>query len=57
MRQNKQGKYLSTKETGSGLGLTSVRNIVERYNGSIAIDHNDGMFRVSIMLNFPLDRT
>ena len=51
VRQNKQGRYLSTKKDGSGLGLPSVRSIVERYDGSISINHDGGMFRVSIMLN------
>lgn len=53
VRQNKQGNYLSTKKNGSGLGLTSVRNIVERYDGNLVICHDNGVFRVSVMLNIP----
>ena len=51
--QNKQGRYLSTKKNGSGLGLTSVRNIVDRYDGNLVIRHDNGVFRVSVMLNIP----
>lgn len=53
IRQDKSGRYLSTKANGSGLGLASVKSIVERYNGSIDIHHEDEMFRVSIMMNLP----
>lgn len=54
LRQDKRGNYLSTKEHGSGLGLVSVKSIVERYDGSLLINHDDGMFRVSVMLNPPM---
>lgn len=51
--QNRHGQYISTKNNGSGLGLISVKNIVDRYEGSITINHDHQMFCVSIMLNVP----
>ena len=51
--QNRHGQYISTKSNGSGLGLISVKNIVDRYEGSITINHDHQIFCVSIMLNVP----
>ena len=50
LKLNRQGQYLSTKRKGSGLGLTSVSSIISRYGGTLDIRHDNGVFRVSIML-------
>ena len=55
VRQDRNGRYLTTKKHGTGLGLSSVRSIVERYEGSLRISHEDHMFCVSIMLNLPME--
>ena len=55
VRQDRNGRYLTTKKHGKGLGLSSVRSIVERYEGSLRISHEDHMFCVSIMLNLPME--
>jgi sensor histidine kinase regulating citrate/malate metabolism len=35
---------------GHGIGLRSVKNIVERYNGSMVIETHNGIFNVSILM-------
>lgn len=44
-------EFLSTKHNGTGIGLTSINAIVEKYNGTIHIDYNYNIFCVNIMLN------
>ena len=51
LRRDKQGNYLSTKQHGSGLGLTSARSIVSRCGGRLDIAQKEGMFCVSVMLD------
>lgn len=53
IRQTLQGDFLSTKEKGSGIGLISVQQIVNKYEGTLQIQHNQSEFRVSVMLNIP----
>ena len=43
--------YRSTKHEGDGIGLSSVKNIVEQYDGILEIEPADGIFRVSVLLN------
>lgn len=52
-RRDKHGNYLTTKKTGSGLGLVSVRNIVKQHGGRMTIQEQNNVFCVSIMLNIP----
>lgn len=51
--KDKKGEYLSTKNSGRGLGIASVRSIVERYNGIMEIAEKDRIFSVSVFLNIP----
>ena len=48
----KNGEYISTKKDSKdhGLGLKSVKNIVERYNGSIYFTEENGRFVVKAVL-------
>jgi sensor histidine kinase YesM len=48
--QNKKGLYLSTKHSGRGLGLASVRNIVANYDGIVEITPTKERFIVSVLL-------
>lgn len=49
---DKNNQYLSTKQKGSGLGIISVSNTVNRYDGIMNIEHTSSIFKVSIMLNY-----
>lgn len=50
--QKKDKRYLSTKEGHTGLGILSVKSIVESYNGVLEIDHKGGQFLVNVMLHW-----
>ncbi len=47
------GLYLSTKHEGRGIGLRSVRSIVNDYHGILDIKQEDGLFTVSVLLKEP----
>ena len=49
--QKKDRLYLSTKDGHTGLGLLSMKSIVESYDGILEIDHKEGKFLVNVMLN------
>lgn len=51
IRKNSDGVFLSTKHSGMGIGIESVKAIVERYNGVFRAQEKKGMFYVSTMLN------
>ena len=52
---NKSGKtFLTTKERDGGLGLSRIDNIVDKYNGYVNRQHEEGVFVTEIML--PLAR-
>ncbi len=50
LRQDRTGLYMSTKHPGRGIGLESVRAIVQRHGGTLQIEQKDGMFCVSVFL-------
>lgn len=37
---------------GEGIGLTSVKTVVQKYAGEMTVEREQGVFRVSILLNF-----
>lgn len=45
--------FLSGKKHGSGIGLSSVRNVAERYDGVFETEEKDGRFTASVFLNVP----
>ncbi|MDO4261261.1 MAG: GHKL domain-containing protein [Eubacteriales bacterium] len=45
-----QGRYLSTKHDGYGIGTESVRALAKRNGGQIKFDVTDRTFRVSVIL-------
>lgn len=53
VNKNAKGHYLSTKHSGTGIGLTSVQSLVAEYDGILEITHENGMFRVSALVNIP----
>lgn len=50
-KQTEDGLYLSTKSDNRGLGLRSVRDIVEKNEGMIKIKQDNQLFTVYIMLS------
>ena len=44
------GRFVSTKGTGHGFGLVRIDNIIERYNGYISRNSEDGAYTTEIML-------
>lgn len=50
LRQTQEGSYLSTKSGHEGIGLKSVRDIAEKYNGGAEFHHRDESFHASVML-------
>ena len=54
LKRDRNGKILSTKtnEYRRGYGLKSIERIVEKYQGEIIIDTENGRFSVTMVLNF-----
>jgi nitrogen-specific signal transduction histidine kinase len=44
------GRFLSTKGTGHGFGLVRIDNIIERNDGYISRNSEDGAYTTEIML-------
>jgi nitrogen-specific signal transduction histidine kinase len=44
------GRFTSTKGTGHGFGLVRIDNIIERHNGYISRNSEDGAYTTEIML-------
>ncbi len=49
-KKDENGIYLSTKHEGRGIGLRSVRGIVNDCGGILDIKHEVGLFTVSVLL-------
>jgi signal transduction histidine kinase len=49
--RDKKGELLTTKPHGNGIGVSSAKKIVERYNGFFSADKRGDMFCVSFLLN------
>lgn len=50
LRKDRTGKYLTTKAHGHGLGLHSVSRIVQIQGGTLELNSDGGVFRVSLLL-------
>ena len=50
-RKGDDGTFLTTKPTGSGIGLQSIRYVAQQYNGMANFEWHDGMFYASVFLN------
>lgn len=48
----KNNHFLSTKHSGQGLGIESVKVIAKRYNGLTDIHYEDHVFSVKVLLKF-----
>ncbi len=49
-KQKHNGRYATTKGDGHGFGLVRIDDIVERYNGYISRNSEDGAFTTEILL-------
>ncbi len=49
--RNADGTFASTKHSGRGLGIESVKSIVEKYNGICKFETDGKMFYASVMIN------
>lgn len=47
----KEGKFLSSKHDGFGIGTQSIRLMAARYHGTARFEWKDGMFYASVLLN------
>ena len=43
--------YLSTKHSGSGIGLKSIQSIADKYHGQVSIESHDHTFQIRITLS------
>ncbi|MEG1252814.1 MAG: GHKL domain-containing protein [Erysipelotrichaceae bacterium] len=48
--QNSRGEFMSSKRTQVGIGVSSVKEMCERYRGVAKFEYQDGIFTASIML-------
>lgn len=48
----RNGICYSTKHGGRGIGISSARNVVEKYDGQFKIDYDGLYFTVFVLLNF-----
>ncbi len=49
-KKDKNGVFLSTSHSGRGIGIESVKTIVEKYHGIMQIQYENAIFSVSIMI-------
>ncbi|HKM03462.1 MAG TPA: GHKL domain-containing protein, partial [Lachnospiraceae bacterium] len=53
IKMDKEGRLISTKKDNEmhGYGMTSIRRVVEKYNGDLVIETNDNYFTLTISMN------
>lgn len=49
--RKKAERFISSKRNEPGIGLESVRNMIERAGGILKVEHENGVFRVNIFLS------
>jgi len=53
--QKKDDVFLTSKQTGGGIGITSVKTVALKHNGLALFEPKDGKFRVSVMLQLDIE--
>ena len=55
IKENRQGQILTGKKDSQnhGIGLSSVRRAVEKYNGELTVQYEENIFRTMVMLYLP----
>ncbi|MFA9397593.1 MAG: sensor histidine kinase [Clostridiaceae bacterium] len=51
IQKDKNGEYLSTKPNGSGIGLKSVKTVVDKRKGVMEISDDNNIFKVQVAIN------
>ena len=51
------GEYLSTKENHNGMGLKSIADISDKYNGGVEFNHDDREFHSCVMVGLDSNYT
>ena len=53
LQADKNGNLLSNKGdiTKHGYGISSIKKVVEKYNGDVIIDTEDSIFSVTVTMN------
>ncbi len=49
-KQDEDNRYISSKHEGRGIGIHSVRTMVEKYGGQMAIEQKNHTFKVSFVM-------
>jgi len=44
------GKLLSTKEQHEGVGMSIIKSSVEKYKGTLVIDHDENIFKAKALI-------
>ncbi len=50
VQQNEQGEYISTKQNHTGIGLKSITDIAQKYNGDVQFTHDNDEFHAQVMI-------
>lgn len=48
-------RFLSSKRFGTGIGTASIRQITEKYQGTVSFENDGAVFKVSVRLNAGLE--
>lgn len=55
LKRTSSGQFLSTKQEGHGIGLSSVQRIVKQNGGILKIEPKDKLFSVSVLLKSQIE--
>ncbi len=47
---NQDGQYISTKHSGTGIGVRSVKDVVEKYHGLFRVEQTEGVYSTSLVM-------
>lgn len=53
--RHRHNDFSSSKRKGIGIGIASIRSIVQKYYGTTKFEYHDGVFKASVLFNYPKD--
>ena len=53
VEMDEKNRYKSTKSHHQGIGLTNVKNAIQKYGGNLKIYTEDGLFKTEILIQIP----